>query len=67
MPYTHIYTYIILEVLNVKDDMIKTEENTFENFYTLWDGGGFSKYGPKGRNYKKENDKFGYIKMKNKQ
>lgn len=62
MPYTH--TQTILEVLNVKDDVIKSIENIFKYLYNLSDGGSLSKHDFESRNSKEENDKCGYIKTK---
>lgn len=51
--HTHMHRHIILEILNVKNDMIKTvEENIFEYLYNSWDRGDLSKHDPKSRDNK---------------
>lgn len=47
---THTYIDTIPEILNVKNEMIKTvEENILEYLYNFWDRGDLSKHDSKSR------------------
>lgn len=61
--HTHMHRHLIPEILNVKNDMIKTvEEYILEYLQSSWDRGDFSKHDPKSRDNNEREYQFGYEK-----